>query len=329
MRGSTIKTMSLLSGTDLTLILSVFIASAVESVEAVTIVLAAGTARHMRSSLQGALTALLSLSILIAIFGSTLTNLPREKIRFTIGILLLFFGLQWLRKAILRYGGVIPLHDEEKIFKEEVALASKVSTHSRLAVHDWFAFTMSYKGVFLEGIEVAFVVISFASVQQQSNPHALSQSVIAALAAALFAGMTGLAIHKPLTRVPENLMKFSVGVMLTVFGFFWTLEGVGITWSSEFALLWIAIILLASSFALIESVKKVKPTRRVNSSSKARDRLILSFLRFWYDFIIGDDWRMPAIVLLSLALGLVLGLEIALVAVGVATALIVAVISPR
>ena len=188
---------------------------------------------------------------------------------------------------------------------------------------------MSYKGVFLEGIEVAFIVISFASVRQESNPHALSQSVVAALAAALFAGITGLAIHKPLTKVPENLMKFSVGILLTVFGFFWTLEGVGVQWSSELALLWIAIILLASSFALIEWVKKVKPTRKVNSSSKARDGLILSFLRFWYDFIIGDDWRMPAIVLLSLALGVVLGLEIALVAVGVAAALIVAVISPR
>ena len=320
---------SIFTGTDLTLVISVFVASAVESVEAVTIVLAAGTARHMRSSLQGALSALFSLAILVALFGSTLTNLPRETIRFIIGILLLFFGLQWLRKAILRYGGVIALHDEAKIFSEEVALASKVTTRSRLVVHDWFAFTMSFKGVFLEGIEVAFIVISFASVRQDANPNALSQSVIAALAAALFAGCVGLAIHKPLTRVPENLMKFSVGIMLIVFGFFWALGGIGIVWSSEFALLWIAIIVLLYSFALIEYVKKSKPKRKKVADVPKRSGLLFTFLRFWYDFIIGDDWRMPLIVSISFLVGMAIGLEIVSVGIGVALALIVAVLSPR
>ena len=320
---------SLFTGTDFTLVISVFVASAVESVEAVTIVLAAGTARHMRSSLQGALSALFSLAILVALFGSTLTNLPRETIRFIIGILLLFFGLQWLRKAILRYGGVIALHDEAKIFSEEVALASKVTTRSRLVVHDWFAFTMSFKGVFLEGIEVAFIVISFASVRQDANPNALSQSVIAALAAALFAGCVGLAIHKPLTRVPENLMKFSVGIMLIVFGFFWALEGIGIVWSSEFALLWIAIIVLIYSFTLIGYVKKSKPKRKKVADIPKRSGLLFTFLRFWYDFIIGDDWRMPLIVSISFLVGMAIGLEIASVGIGVALALIVAVLSPR
>lgn len=320
---------SLFTGTDFTLVISVFVASAVESVEAVTIVLAAGTARHMRSSLQGALSALFSLAILVALFGSTLTNLPRETIRFIIGILLLFFGLQWLRKAILRYGGVIALHDEAKIFSEEVALASKVTTRSRLVVHDWFAFTMSFKGVFLEGIEVAFIVISFASVRQDANPNALSQSVVAALAAALFAGFVGLAIHKPLTRVPENLMKFSVGIMLIVFGFFWALEGIGIVWSSEFALLWIAIIVLIYSFTLIEYVKKSKPKRKKIADIPKRSGLLFTFLRFWYDFIIGDDWRMPLIVSISFLVGMAIGLEIVSVGIGVALALIVAVLSPR
>jgi len=188
--------MSLLSGTDLTLVLSVFVASAVESVEAVTIVLAAGTARNMRSALQGAFSALLTLAVIVAIFGRTLTNIPEETLRFTIGILLFFFGLQWLRKATLRYGGVIALHDEAKIFQEEIAVASRASTKSLVAVKDWFAFTMSYKGVFLEGVEVAFIVISFASIRVASNPDAMLQASLAAIGAALAAALAGLIIDE-------------------------------------------------------------------------------------------------------------------------------------
>ena len=322
--------MSLLSGTDLTLVASVFFASAVESVEAVTIVLAAGTARHMRSAIQGALAALLTLALIVAVFGKTLTNIPEEALRFTIGILLFFFGLQWLRKATLRYGGVIALHDEEKIFREEVEIASHARTKSVVAVKDWFAFTMSYKGVFLEGVEVAFIVISFASIRINANPDAMVQASIAAIGAALCASAAGLIIHKPLTKVPENLLKFIVGIMCVTFGAFWTLEGIKSPWpTSEVGLLVVALFALVSALVMVALVKRTNPTREKKSSPNKKRTLIGNFLHFWYEFIIGDDWRMPAILCIGVAGAFYFGFEVTFIAIAFLISYSVGVLKPR
>ena len=327
---NSIAPMSLLSGTDLTLISSVFIASAVESVEAVTIVLAAGTARHMRSAIQGALAALLALGLLVAVFGQTLTRIPESVLRFTIGILLLFFGLQWLRKATLRYAGVLALHDEAKIFQEEVEIASRATSRSLVAVKDWFSFTMSFKGVFLEGVEVAFIVISFASLRIEKNPEALTQASLAAIGAALVAAASGLVIHKPLTKVPENLLKYIVAVMLITFGVFWTLEGIASPWpTSEVDLLIIACIVVVASITMIKIVKRVKPVRVKQEYFKSNRNYAGKFFYFWYDFIIGDDWRMPAIVAAGVGFGYFIGYELIFITVSLLFAYAVGALRPK
>lgn len=321
---------SFLSGADLTFLASVFIASAVESVEAVTIVLAAGTARHMRSAIQGAIAALLSLAALVALFGQTLTKIPENALQFTIGILLLFFGLQWLRKATLRYAGVIPIHDEAKIFQEEIEVASHAQSRSVVAVKDWFAFTMSFKGVFLEGIEVAFIVISFASLRISENPDAMLQASLAAIGAALFAALAGVVIHKPLTRVPENLLKYIVALMLITFGAFWTLEGIDAPWpTAEVDLLFIALFVIALSIAMIRIVRGVSPERRTGEVEVGRRTPLGAFIHFWYDFIIGDDWRMPAVMACGVAIAYFIGFEVLIFAVAFALAYSLGVLKPR
>lgn len=309
---------------------SVFIASAVESVEAVTIVLAAGTARHMRSAIQGAISALLTLALIVALFGRTLTNIPEHALRFTIGILLFFFGLQWLRKATLRYAGVIALHDEAEIFREEVEIASHAKSRSVVAVKDWFAFTMSFKGVFLEGVEVAFIVISFASIRSDQNSGAMLQASIAAVGAALAAALAGLTMHKPLTRVPENLLKYIVAIMCITFGAFWTLVGISAPWpTSEANILLIAFVVIAISQAMILLVKKVAPIRDKRSKSSQKRNFLQSFIYFWYEFVIGDDWRMPAIVSMGVGCGYFLGYEVALITLAFVISYATGVLKPR
>ena len=158
-----------LSGNDLALFISVFLACAVEAVEAVTIVLAAGTSRNWRSAFQGVISALIVLAGLIVILGPSIENLPKNTLRLAVGGLLLVFGMQWLRKAILRASGFKALHDEDKIFKDEVEAARKVAKVSRFAVSDWYAFTLSFKGVLLEGLEVVFIVVTFGIIQKVSE----------------------------------------------------------------------------------------------------------------------------------------------------------------
>ena len=157
-----------LSGNDLALFISVFLACAVEAVEAVTIVLAAGTSRNWRSAFQGVISALIVLAGLIVILGPSIEKLPKSTLRLLVGGLLLTFGLQWLRKAILRASGFKALHDEEKIYREEVEAARKVAKVSHFVVSDWYAFTLSFKGVLLEGLEVVFIVVTFGIIQKGS-----------------------------------------------------------------------------------------------------------------------------------------------------------------
>jgi uncharacterized membrane protein len=226
------------------LVLSAFLASAVEMVEALTIVLAAGLTRGWRSSLTGVAAATLALAAVVAALGPALTVVPLNALRLVVGALLLVFGLQWLRKAILRASGFKALHDEDAIFARELHEAESAPREERAGL-DWYGFTLSFKGVFLEGLEVAFIVLTFGSTQG-SIPLA---AVGAAAAIVLVAG-AGVAARAPLARVPENTMKFAVGIMLTTFGVFWSAEGAGAHWPGGDAaiLAVLAGVLLWSAF---------------------------------------------------------------------------------
>ena len=296
-----------LSGNDLALFISVFLACAVEAVEAVTIVLAAGTSRNWRSAFQGVISALIVLAGLIVILGPSIEKLPKSTLRLLVGGLLLTFGLQWLRKAILRASGFKALHDEEKIYREEVEAAQKVAKVSHFVVSDWYAFTLSFKGVLLEGLEVVFIVVTFGIIQKGSNSQAFSLAIWAAAIAVVLVTIAGFAIHKPLSKVPENTMKFIVGTLLTSFGIFWGAEGAGAEWPlQDLSLVAIIPLVLLLSFGLIEILKirksKNLPIRKLNlptfsepsKESSVLVRWVGGFLFFWYDFIIGDDWRVAA-----------------------------------
>jgi uncharacterized membrane protein len=209
----------------LPLVLTVFVACAVEAVEALTIVLAAGLTRGWRSTFQGMAAALVVLAAIVAVLGPTITLLPLSVLRLVVGALLAIFGLQWLRKAILRAAGYKALHDEASAYLREVAAAKAAPESSRRWVSDWYAFTLAFKGVLLEGLEVVFIVITFGS-----NQHNIGAAVLGAAIAVVVVAVTGIVVRAPLSRVPENVLKFAVGIMLTSFGTFWGAEGAGVSW---------------------------------------------------------------------------------------------------
>jgi uncharacterized membrane protein len=205
------------------LVTAVFLASAVEMVEALTIVLAVGVTRGWRSALEGVGVALLALTGLVVAFGPALVHyVPLSVLRLVVGGLLLVFGLQWLRKAILRASGLKAKHDEDAIYAEQVAeLADAPPATGR----DTTAFVVAFKGVFLEGLEVVVIVITLGT-----TSHRLGLAALAAGAAALVVGVVGLVVHRQLSGVPENAMKMGVGLMLVSFGTFWAAEGVHVNW---------------------------------------------------------------------------------------------------
>jgi uncharacterized membrane protein len=233
-----------MSGQEFGLALSVFVACAVEAVEALTIVLAVGTTRDWRSALYGVGAAVIALAAVVAALGPALTSLPLDTLRVVIGGLLLVFGLQWLRKATLRAAGLKALHDEAGSFVEEreaaLAAGSDQPWHAGI---DGYSFAISFKGVLLEGLEVAFIVLTFGA-----NQHRVGLAAIAAALAVAAVVVAGVAVRAPLARVPENAMKFAVGVMLTSFGMFWGAEGAGASWPGGDAALLVIIpsTLLAS-----------------------------------------------------------------------------------
>jgi uncharacterized membrane protein len=232
---------------NLLLALSVFLASIVEGVEALTIVLAIGTTRGWRSTWYGAGVAFVVLALFVAILGPALTLIPINALRLVVGGLLLTFGLQWLRKAILRASGYLPLHDEAAIFDKAAAASKKVkSSQKKTIIDDWYAFTISFKGVLLEGLEVAFIVVTFGA-----NQGSIPLAIIAALAAIIVVVAIGIKVHKPLSNIPENTLKFVVGIMLTSFGIFWGSEGAGIKWPGSDAAL-IGVITLITVTALTQ-----------------------------------------------------------------------------
>ena len=222
------------------LFLAVFLACAVEAVEATTIVLAAGTARDWRSALTGVGAGLVVLAVIVAALGPAVSSIPLGGLRLVVGAILLIFGLQWLRKAILRASGYKALHDEDEIFRTELAAAQAATAQGRGLVADWYAFTLSFKGVVLEGLEVVFIALTFGS-----NQHDIPLASIAALSAVCVVAIAGVAVRAPLARVPENTMKFVVGVMLTGFGAFWGAEGAHAHWPGSDAALLVLIPAIA------------------------------------------------------------------------------------
>ena len=242
-----------MSAAEFGLALSVFLACTVEAVEALTIVLAVGTVRSWRPSLYGVGAATLVLAVLVAALGPALSAVPIGALRVIVGGLLLVFGLQWLRKAILRAAGLKALHDELGNFAEETERArlAPAGTGSR-EPFDGYAFTVSLKAVLLEGLEVVFIVLTFGA-----NQHRVGLAAIAAALAVVLVIAVGFAVRAPLARVPENAMKFAVGIMLTSFGAFWSAEGAGAHWpGGDGALLVIIPGLALTSLAMVALLRR-------------------------------------------------------------------------
>jgi uncharacterized membrane protein len=236
---------------DVFLFLTTFLASGVEAVEALTIVLAVGVVRGWRSPLIGVGAAALVLAGIVAVLGPALGSIPIGTLRLVVGALLLVFGLQWLRKAILRSSGYKALHDESAAFAAEREQAASVSPVAAAGT-DWYSFTVAFKGVLLEGLEVAFIVVTFGATQGR-----LPLAAAAAVTAVAVVVAVGFVVRGPLERVPENTIKFAVGLLLTSFGIFWGGEGAGVSWpGSDVAILGILAFLAIVSFALTRQLHR-------------------------------------------------------------------------
>jgi len=236
-----------------TVMLAAFLASLVEGVEALTIVLAVGTTRGWRPALTGAGAGALVLTVVTLAAGPALQRIPLESLQLVIGVLLLLFGVSWLRKAILRASGVIGLHDEAAIYAQEKAVLARDRAGYRMAL------LTALKAVVLEGLEVIFIVIAMGA-------HGLlAPAAIGAVLAASLVTLAGFALHRPLARVPENSLKFAVGVLLSAFGVFWFGEGLGYSWPGrDLALLGLigAIAVLALvAVALVRRSAATRPSR--------------------------------------------------------------------
>jgi len=235
-----------------------FLASIVEVVEAFTIVLVVANLRGWKPAVMGTGAALLVLAAVVVILGPLLDQVPLHLLQFVIGVLLLLFGIGWLRKAVLRAGGILPLHNEDAIFAKQTAeLTTEVQRHE--TAQDWIAAIAAFKAVLLEGLEVIFIVIAVGAGRGLLWPASLG-----ALAACVLVLAIGAIAHRPLARVPENTLKFGVGVMLSAFGVFWTGEGLGVDWPGHdlalgvFAAVFLAAGLMAAHMVR-SPIKEVKP----------------------------------------------------------------------
>jgi uncharacterized membrane protein len=238
------------SGPQLGLAISVFLACAVEAVEALTIVLAVGFTRSWRWALAGVAAATAALAVIVAVLGPALEAVPINTLRVVVGALLLVFGLQWLRKAVLRAAGLKAQRDESKAFAAETDAARAAAGAG--TGFDGYAFTIAFKGVLLEGLEVAFIVLTFGA-----NQHDVGLAAVSAGIAVVLVIAAGIAIRAPLARVPENAMKFAVGVMLTSFGVFWGAEGAGASWpGGDAALLVIVPGVLLVGLGLVQWLRR-------------------------------------------------------------------------
>jgi len=330
---------------------AVFLACVVEAIEATTIVVAAGATRNWRSALTGTVLAVIALAVIVTVLGPSIMLLPINILRIVVGSLLLIFGLQWLQKAVLRASGVKALHDEAEIYQRKVAEAQAAQTRSRFGVSDWYAFTLAFKGTLLEGLEVVFIVLTFAT-----NEGHLGVAVVAALLAIVLVVIVGVIVRGPLTKVPENTLKFVVGIMLTSFGIFWGAEGVGVEWpGSDAALLVLAPSILVYCLLLMwyfrsrrirgeSAASPVEPAGEpvagdvplpagsggvavaveTTTETKTKPGRLKAFGLFWYDFIIGDDWQVAAgVVAMLVVLALTAAWSLAWVVAAVALAVLI------
>jgi uncharacterized membrane protein len=212
-----------------------FLGSAVESTEALTIVLAVGLTRGWRAPLMGTAVAIVLLAFLVIVFGQLIvTTVPDWALKLLVGTLLLLFGLRWLHKAVLRTAGTVAMHDEERAYQETVNQLGEAVTR-----RDWVGFILALKGVFLEGLEVVFIVIAVGG-----TGHGWAAAIAGGLAAAVVVAATGVVVRKPLARLPENTLKYAVGILLTSLGTFWAAEGMGASWPGDF----LSILVLAGVF---------------------------------------------------------------------------------
>jgi uncharacterized membrane protein len=233
-----------------------FLGSLVEAVEALTIVLAVATVRSWRPAGLGALAGLVLLVLIVLVLGPLIGRAPLQVLQLVIGILLLLFGMRWLRKAILRAAGLVPLHDEATAFAAETSELREQARRNEAKL-DWLAGLASFKAVVLEGLEVVFIVVAVGAGRGQLIPASLG-----ALAACTVVAVAGLAVHRPLARVPENTLKLAVGVMLSAFGVFWTGEGLGVAWPGED----LAIVAFAALF-LVTAMAAVALAHRRNAEA--------------------------------------------------------------
>jgi uncharacterized membrane protein len=256
----------------ISLVVAAFLASAVEMVEALTIVLAVGVTRGWRSANIGVVAALVALAVVIAILGPRISQIPIDGLRVFVGGVLLIFGLQWLRKAILRASGFKALHGEDAIFQKQLAASKAAGTQVRAGM-DWYAFTLCFKGVFLEGTEVAFIVLTFGATAAYGTGAAgaglpgIQLAAAGAAAAVILVGIAGVVVHQPLSKVPENWLKYAVGILLTTFGTFWSTQGAigiatkangaGVEWPlQDGALLVLLVVYLLCSFGLVAYLRR-------------------------------------------------------------------------
>ena len=233
---------------------AVFLACAVEMVEALTIVFAVGHTRGWRSATEGTVVALVALAALVAAFGPTLVSVPLNVLRLVVGGVLLIFGMQWLRKAILRSSGLKAKHDEDEIYKETVAELSAMSTSTD---RDRIAFVMAFKGVFLEGLEVVITVLTLGT-----SAHRLGLAVVTAGVAIVVVGIVGIIVAQQLSSVPENAMKMAVGILLVSYGTFWTGEGLKVKWpGNDVMLVMFVVIYVAVVGLLVAMLRRSAPQR--------------------------------------------------------------------
>lgn len=239
----------------LTAALPSFAASAVEFVEALTIILAVGVTRGWRAPLIGTLAAVATLAVVIATLGVAIVTLvPEDALKVVVGALLLLFGLRWLRKAILRFAGIVAIHDEELIYQRE--MAELRAQGKQRTEFDKIGAIVAYKAVLLEGTEVAFIVIAFGA----GGPSALNAAIVGAILAGIFVIALGIALKAPLTMVPENWLKFGVGAILSTFGVFWFSEGLGVAWPGDaLSILPILASFLAASFIAVRLLARLLP----------------------------------------------------------------------
>ena len=231
---------------------AVFLACSVEMVEALTIVLAVGHTRGWRSALQGVVVALVALAALVAAFGPALVHVPLDGLRLVVGGVLLIFGMQWLRKAILRSSGLKAKHDEDEIYRMKVAELQALDV---TVDRDRVAFVVAFKGTFLEGLEVVIIVLTLGT-----SAHRLGLAVIVAAIAVVVVGAAGVIVARQLSRVPENAMKMSVGVLLVTYGTFWTGEGLKIKWpDNDVTLLFFVLLYALVTWLLVAVMRRQHP----------------------------------------------------------------------